>query len=107
VGSPGGLLNDPGPLPRPRRREVGSVHYERASVLRQCSIQPHAAYLFIEEGEGYVGKRLSLTKIGQEDDAEKIESLRRRNLPDECDEGETRYLVHFRIDGVRPLIGTE
>ena len=67
----------------------------------------HAAYLFIEEGKGYVGKRLSLTKIGQEDDAEKIKSLRRRNLPDECDEGKTRYLVHFRIDGVRPLIGTE
>ena len=61
----------------------------------------------IEKGEGYVGKRLSLTKIGQEDDAKKTKSLRRRNLPDECDEGKTRYLVHFRIDGVRPLIGTE
>ena len=68
---------------------------------------PHAAYLFIEEGDEYVGKRLSLTKIGQDDDQETIKSLRRRNLPDECYEGKTQHLVHFRIDGVRPLIGTE
>ena len=68
---------------------------------------PHAAYLFIEEGGGYVGKRLVLTKTREEDDPDKIQSLRRRNLPDQCDEGKTRYLVHFRIDGVRPLIETE
>ena len=68
---------------------------------------PHATYLFIEEGGEYVGKRLSLTKIGQDDDQEKIKSLRRRNLPDKCYEGKTQHLVHFRIDGVRPLIGSE
>ena len=67
---------------------------------------PHAAYLFIEEGDEYVGRRLSLTKIGQDDDPEKIKPLRRRNLPDECYEGKTQHLVHFRIEGVRPLIGT-
>ena len=27
---------------------------------------PHAAYLFKEEGDGYVGKRLTLTKIREE-----------------------------------------
>ena len=68
---------------------------------------PNAAYLFIEEGEGYVGKRLSLTKVGEEDDQEKIKPLRRRNLPDECYEGKMQHLVHFRVDGERPLIGTE
>ena len=68
---------------------------------------PNAAYLLIEEGEGYVGKRLTLTKTREEDDQEKIKPLRRRNLPDECYEGKTQHLVHFRIDGVRPLIGTE
>jgi flavin reductase (DIM6/NTAB) family NADH-FMN oxidoreductase RutF len=67
----------------------------------------NAAYLFMEEGDEYVGKRLSLTKIGQDDDQEKIKSLRRRSLPDECYEGKSKHLVHFRIDGVRPLIGTE
>lgn len=68
---------------------------------------PNAAYLFVEEGDEYVGKRLTLTKIGEEHDQERIKSLRRRKLPDECYEGKTQHLVHFRIDGVRPLIGTE
>ena len=68
---------------------------------------PNTAYLFIEEGEGYVGKRLTLTKTREEDDQEKIKPLRRRNLPDECYEGKTQHLVYFRIDEVRPLIGTE
>jgi len=77
--------------------------------LSYANIQanPHAAYLFIEEGDQYVGKRLSLSKVGQDDDQEKIKPLRRRNLPDECYEGKVQHLVHFRIDGVRPLIGTE
>ena len=79
---------------------------ERLSYANVQS-NPHAAYLFIEEGEGYVGKRLSLTKISEEDDQEKIRPFRRRNLPDECYEGKTQHLVHFRVDGVRPLIGTE
>ena len=68
---------------------------------------PHAAYLFVEEGDGYVGKRLTLTKTSEEHDQEKIKPLRRRNLPNECYEGKTQHLVHFRVDGVRPLIGTE
>jgi hypothetical protein len=67
---------------------------------------PRAAYSFIADGEGYCGKRLSLTKVKEETDQEKIQSLRRRNVPDECDEGKLRFLVHFRVDGVRPLIGT-
>ena len=68
---------------------------------------PNAAYLFIEEGDEYVGKRLTLPKTGEEHDQEKIKSLRRRKLPDECYEGKTQHLVHFRIDGVLPLIGAE
>ncbi len=67
----------------------------------------HAAYLFIEEGDQYVGKRLTLTKTKEDHDQEHIKSLRRRNLPDECYEGKTQHLVYFRVDGVRPLIGTQ
>ncbi|MHC4398905.1 MAG: pyridoxamine 5'-phosphate oxidase family protein [Planctomycetota bacterium] len=69
---------------------------------------PHAAYLFIEETGGYVGKRLFLTKTREEVDPEKIQAIKRRKLPPECEEGETkkRFLVHFRVDGIRPLIGT-
>jgi hypothetical protein len=66
---------------------------------------PNALYMFIEEGEEYEGKRLSLTKIGEETDREKILSIRRRKSLAEKDEDRTRFLVHFRIDGVRPLVG--
>ncbi len=85
---------------------VSLIMNERLSYAN-IQANPHAAYLFIEEGDEYVGKRLSLTKIGEDDDQEKIRPLRRRNLPDECYEGKRQHLVHFRIDGVRPLIGTE
>ena len=67
---------------------------------------PSASYLFIEDGGGFVGKRLSLVIIGEEADSEKIKAIRDRtemNLPlsyDEC-----KYLVHFHIEGVRPLCG--
>jgi hypothetical protein len=40
---------------------------------------PSASYLFIEEAEGYVGKRLSLTVIGEETDPEKTKAIRHRN----------------------------
>ena len=67
---------------------------------------PSAAYLFIEAGEGYVGKRLSLTVIGEETDPEKIKAVRRLNAPPISEE-ESKYLVHFHVEGVRPLVGSE
>ena len=67
----------------------------------------NACYLFIEDGPGYRGKRLYLTKIGEEQDAEKIEAIRRRCTPDVCagEEGARRFLVHFAVTSERPLVG--
>ena len=65
---------------------------------------PSASYLFIEDGQDYVGKRLSLTVMGEETDIEKITAIRRRSNPPITEE-ESRYLVHFHIEGVRPLVG--
>jgi hypothetical protein len=67
---------------------------------------PSASYLFIEAGEGFVGKRLSLTVIAEETDPEKIKVVRRLCAPPISEE-ESKYLVHFHVEGVRPLIGTE
>lgn len=67
---------------------------------------PSASYLFIEEGKGYVGKRLSLTVLGEETDPEKIKVIRHRNIPTISQE-EGKYLVQFHIEGVRSLIGNE
>jgi len=67
---------------------------------------PSASYLFIEKGAGYVGKRLSLTVIGEETDPEKIQAVRHCNIPTISEE-EGKYLVQFHIEGVRSLIGNE
>ena len=67
---------------------------------------PHAAYLFVEEGGEYVGKRLTLTMVREETDVEKIQAIRRRAVPPISEEG-MKHLVHFRIDAVRPLIGAD
>jgi hypothetical protein len=67
---------------------------------------PHAAFLFMEAGDRYVGKRLFLTKIREEEDQETIEQFRRRKsyyLPE--DDKKKRFLVYFHIDKVLPLIG--
>jgi len=68
------------------------------------SANPKCVYLFVEEGEGYKGKRLYLTMTGEETDKEKIESLRRKKF-DYKDPSATKYLVSFHIDNVRPLVG--
>jgi len=65
---------------------------------------PWAAYLFIEEGEGYQGKRLYLKKIKEEQNDQLISEICRK-----CDYShydiDTRYVVHFTVDKVLPLIG--
>ena len=67
---------------------------------------PSASYLFIEEGKSYIGKRLSLTLIGEGTDPEIIKAIRHRNIPTISQE-EGKYLVQFHIEGVRSLIGNE
>ncbi|MHC4748792.1 MAG: pyridoxamine 5'-phosphate oxidase family protein [Planctomycetota bacterium] len=67
---------------------------------------PHATYMFVEQGEGYVGKRLYLTKIREETNTSLVEMLRRKQ-PEICApyDDSNKYLVHFQIDNIRPLVG--
>jgi hypothetical protein len=66
----------------------------------------HAAYLFMEEGRGYKGIRLFLTKVREEEDSELLHSIRRRKYASEKGEEEgSRFLVFFKVDKVLPLIG--
>jgi hypothetical protein len=87
--------------------EVAFIMNDRLSHHNLQS-NPHAAYLFLEAAEGYVGKRLFLTKTREETDPEKIQSIKRRNLPPECEanDAQKRFLVHFHVDGIRPLVGS-
>ncbi len=62
--------------------------------------------LFIEKGEGYVGKRLYLTKAREETNTSLIEEFRKRQ-PEICVRGDdsNKYLVFFQISDVWPLVG--
>jgi len=66
---------------------------------------PHATFLFKEEGPGYKGKRLYLTKVREEEDAELIKRLSRRNYTSDKNSKEATFLVYFKVDKERPLIG--
>lgn len=77
---------------------------------RNVRENPHAVYLFKEDGPQYHGKRLFLTKVGESDDQNLIANLRRskHNWPQNkaCD-SERRFLVQFRVDQVKPLVGDD
>jgi len=66
---------------------------------------PHATFLFIQEGPGYKGKRLFLTMVREEVDSELLNQLRRRTFPPEKDRREVKFLVFFKLDMELPLIG--
>ena len=91
---------------RPHFLEEGLVAFVMRDRLSHHNLQsnPHACYLFIENGAGYKGRRLFLTKVREERDTELLKSLRRRKSPDET--GEMKFLVLFNIDKELPLVGS-
>jgi hypothetical protein len=90
---------------RPHVMDSDTVAFIMRDRLTHHNLQsnPHAAYLFMEAGEKYVGKRLFLTKIREEQDTELAYRLRRRKYPE--DKHEPLFLAFFRIDKTLPLIG--
>jgi hypothetical protein len=67
---------------------------------------PQAAYMFVEQGKEYAGKRLYLTRIREESNTSVVEMFRKQQ-PEICspEDDSNKYLVHFRIDDIRPLVG--
>ncbi len=90
---------------RPHFLEDGSLAFIMRDRLTHYNLQsnPHAAYLFMEEGPGYKGKRLHLTKIAEDGDMDRIQTLTRRQYKNEKEGG--RFLVSFQVDKELPLIG--
>jgi hypothetical protein len=95
---------------RPHFEDEDRVSFIMAEKLSHDNLKsnPRATYLYMEDGEKYVGKRLYLTKIKEEMNTELIDILRRRKHYIAHDEyyHENKYLVTFRIDKVLPLIGS-
>lgn len=83
-----------------------------AFVMRQrlthenLKANPYASYMFIEDGHGYKGIRLFLKKIKEDTDNTLIDKMTRRHLTPEEDEAKgPKFLMHFRIERILPLIG--
>jgi len=66
---------------------------------------PNAAYMFVEEGQGYAGKRLHLTKTDEEKDEEKIKQIRKQHSKAKDYDEKVRHLIYFTVDKIRPLVG--
>jgi hypothetical protein len=64
---------------------------------------PHAVYLFIEDGPDYNGKRIYMRMVREEKNADQIASLQRRKYVKEVKED--RFLVFFEFVRERPLVG--
>ena len=94
---------------RPHFMEDGTVAFIMADRLTHANLQsnPHAAYLFIESGEGYSGKRLYLSKTGEKQDDDLVAQICRRCNYAMYGKDLTRYVVFFSIDKELPLVGSE
>jgi hypothetical protein len=91
---------------RPHVLDDGSLAFIMRDRLSHANLQSNAkaAYLFREEGGGYNGLRLHLTKTREESGTPLVAELCRRckiaEKPDAI-----RYLVAFKVDKELPLIG--
>ena len=90
---------------RPHFMEDGTLALIMRDRLSHHNLQsnPHATFLFKEEGPGYRGKRLFMSKVREEENTELLESLRRRKAV--YGNGEDRFLVFFKLDNQLPLVG--
>ena len=93
---------------RPHFIDDKTIAFIMADRLTHANLKsnPSAAYLFVESGEHYKGKRLYLTKTREEENSQLIDEICRR-----CDysmhgSNLTRFVVFFSIDKVLPLIGS-
>ena len=96
---------------RPHFMNEKTAVFIMADHLMHKNLQsnPNASYLFVEEGSGYKGKRLYLTKIKEEADPDLVKQLRRRGCcpVDESYKQGKRFVVYFKVNKVLPLIGAK
>lgn len=90
---------------RPHFMEDGTLAFIMRDRLTHSNLQtnPHATYLFVEQGAGYRGIRLFMTKLREEQDSELLKKLKRRKYED--DNEVSMFLVFFRLDQQLPLVG--
>jgi hypothetical protein len=94
---------------RPHVFDDGTVAFLMRQKLTHHNLQsnPYASFLFHESGPGYSGLRLYLKKIKEETDSPLISKMTRGDLTPEEDRAKgPKYLVHFKVEKLLPLIGS-
>jgi len=92
---------------RPYIIDEKTIAFSMLERLSYSNVQsnPKAAYMFAEQAEGYTGKRLHLTKTGEEKDPERIKEIKQQHTKTREPDEKVRHLIYFTIDKVRPLVG--
>ena len=92
---------------RPYIVDETTIAFSMLERLSYANIQsnPRAAYMFAEQGPGYAGKRLYLTRTGEEKDPERIKAIRQQHARSREPDEKVRHLVYFSVDKIRPLVG--
>jgi hypothetical protein len=73
---------------------------------RNVEENPHANFMFIENGTPYQGLRIRLQEVGEEKDSELVKRMTRGWLSPEEDAAlGPKHLVLFRIEQIRNLVG--
>jgi hypothetical protein len=89
--------------------EDGTIAFVMRERLTHRNLQsnPNASFLFMEHSGGYRGVRLFLRKSKEETNAELIAKMTRRGLtPEEDRQKGPKFLVHFTVQKILPLIGS-
>jgi hypothetical protein len=92
---------------KPHIMDKATVAFIMVERLTHHNLQTnnHASYLFKEDGPGYKGIRLFLTKVREEKDTELLYSIRSKRYSGGKEEGKPRFLVFFKVDKILPLVG--
>lgn len=92
---------------RPYVIDENTIAFSMLERLSYANIQanPKAAYLFVEHGEGYTGKRLYLAKTHEETDPERIKELKKKHSKIFSPDQINRHIVYFKVEKIRALVG--
>jgi hypothetical protein len=92
---------------RPYVIEENKIAFSMLERTSYANVQsnPKAAYMFIEKGQGYKGKRLYLKKSGEETDPQRIEEIKSQRMKrHESTTESARHFVYFSVENIRAVV---
>jgi hypothetical protein len=91
----------------PRFMDEERIAFIMLDRLSHANVEsnPYAAYMFVEQGGGYKGVRLHLSKVAEEHNTPRIDELMEERGTTRYAQND-RYLVLFAVDNILPLVGS-